>query len=83
MLNVTTAVTRSQHNIKLLSALKSGILVLEAPQTAVDVDPADPEVGVMWVVSGVDPSPSAVLPSIRPCRCRLRMESAIMRAVFF
>lgn len=57
---------------------------MTAGQTAVNFDPADPELPIILVTSDdVDPSPSRGSEPIRPCLCRFRMESAMIRAVFF
>ncbi len=56
---------------------------INASQTAVNVDPINPELHIMLVTSDDDPSPPRASAPIRPCRCKLRMESAMMRAVFF
>ena len=55
----------------------------KAPQTEVNVDPADPELRIMCVTNDDDPSPPTASVPIRPSRCKLRMESAMIRAVFF
>lgn len=47
------------------------------------VDPTNPELHIILVTSDDDPSPSRASAPIRPCRCKLRIESAMMRAVFF
>lgn len=56
---------------------------MNASQTAVYFDPTDPELHIILVTSDDDPSPSKASAPIRPCWCKLRMESAMMRAVFF
>lgn len=52
-------------------------------QTVVHFDPPDPELDVIVATGDDDPSPSNASVPIRPCWCKLRMESAMMRAVFF
>lgn len=56
---------------------------INASQTAVYFDPTDPALHIILVTSDDDPSPSKASALIRPCWCKLRMESAMMRAVFF
>lgn len=57
---------------------------MNASHTAVNVDPTHPELlHIRLVISDDDPSPSSTSAPIRPCWCKLRMESAMMRAVFF
>lgn len=56
---------------------------INAFQTAVNLDPTDPELHIILVTSDDDPSPSKSSAPIRPSWCKLRMESAMMRAVFF
>lgn len=87
--NITTAVTQYKVNrgpLNVTAVDDTPVSVnprTGASQTAVSVDPTDPELRVMWVTSDDDPSPSRASAPIRPCWCKLRMESAMMRAVFF
>lgn len=56
---------------------------INASQKAVNSVSTDPELHIILVTSDDDPSPSRAATPIRPCRCKLRIESAMMRAVFF
>ncbi len=87
---MVTAITHLLHNVRLLECLQVSLLWIlsvnpriTSSQTAVNLDPTDLELHIMLVTNDDDPSPSRASAPIRPCWCKLRMESAMMRAVFF